>query len=33
MVVVVGFLLVLSILLPLAFIWRLWRLNEPSTLR
>lgn len=32
MVVVVGFLLVLSILLPLAFIWRLWRLNEPTRL-
>lgn len=32
MVVVIGFLLALSILLPLAFIWRLWWLNEPTRL-
>ncbi|WP_077963447.1 M23 family metallopeptidase [Ensifer adhaerens] len=32
MVAVIGFLLALSILLPLAFIWRLWRLDEPTRL-
>ncbi|OCP05802.1 hypothetical protein BBX50_04775 [Ensifer sp. LC11] len=32
MIAIVGFLSVPFVLLPLAFSWRLWRLNQPTRL-